>query len=432
MQTSNFQIIVLGVCTTLILVGIGVFATFGGFLGGKSIGKVTLWGTLDAEAMHTLFQTLNETDHTFQNVTYVQKKSATYESDLINAMANGTAPDLFLLDDEDLNEFSDKILPIPYSYVSQSAFFSSYIDEGRIFLVPQGALALPFMVDPLVMYWNRDLFAGAGLASAPAYWNDFLTLSPKITSLTTNATVKKSAVALGQWQNIDHAKQILSTLFMQAGDPIVSRASDGSASVVFGDTPAGYPTNPAESALRFYTEFANPSKTSYSWNKALPQASRAFASGDLAVYFGLASESSNIAALNPNLHFSVSVMPQIEGGGVRITYGKLTGLAIPRVAQNAQGAATVAQKLTSKEASAALSAVLMLPSSRRDVPANTQANASADVFLQSALISRTWIDPGPKASDPLFKDMIESVVSGKSKPSEAVHDAEQLLLRLFK
>ena len=51
MQTSNFQIIVLGLCTALILVGIAVFASFGGLLGGASIGKVTIWGTADADAM---------------------------------------------------------------------------------------------------------------------------------------------------------------------------------------------------------------------------------------------------------------------------------------------------------------------------------------------------------------------------------------------
>jgi ABC-type glycerol-3-phosphate transport system substrate-binding protein len=431
MQTSNFQIIVLGLCTALILVGIAVFASFGGLLGGSSIGKVTIWGTEDSDSMQNLLDYLRSTDKSFQNVSYVEKDPSTYQTDLVNAMANGTAPDLFMLDNNSLDSFSDKVLTIPYSSVSQSTFLTSYIDEGQLFLTKAGSLALPFEVDPLVMYWNRDLFASAGLASAPVYWNDFLTLSPKITSINASAEVKKSAVALGQWQNIDHAKAILSTLFMQAGDQIVVRASDGTPQVVFGTTPAGYPSNPAESALRFYTEFANPSKTSYSWNRALPRASSMFESGDLAVYFGLSSEYGNIAALNPNLHFSVSLLPQIEGNSTRITYASIVGLAIPRAAKNAQGALVIAQKLTSKDASAYLSKELTLPSVRRDVPADTASNAAADTFLQSALISRTWLDPNPQGSDAVFKEMIESVVSGKAQPSNAVLNAQQELQRLF-
>lgn len=431
MQTSNFQIIVLGICTTLILVGVAVFASFGGLLGGAGIGKVVVWGTVEADVMQNLLDNLRAEDKALQSVSYIEKDPATYNQELINAMANGTAPDLFMLTDENLHSFSDKILPIPYGTVSQSSFLGSYIDEGQLFLTSQGALALPFLVDPLVMYWNRDLFAGAGLATAPRYWNDFLTLAPKITSLDANSNLKKSAVALGDWRNIDHAKEALATLFMQAGEQIVVRGQDGAPSIVFGTSPANYPERPAESVIRFYTEFANPSKTSYSWNRALPRASSVFVSGDLAVYFGFASEYSNIAGLNPNLRFSVGVMPQIEGNATRVAYGRITGLSIPRTAHNPKGAVVVAQRLTGKVASTYLSKTLLLPSVRRDVPADTTSNAAADVFLQSALIARAWLDPAPVESDTIFKTMIESVVSGKLSPAAAVADAAQELQRLF-
>ena len=321
MRTSNFQIIVLGVCTALLLVGVGLFASFGGLFGAKSIGKIVIWGTVDSDAMQILLDNLKNGDKSIQDVSYVEKDPRTYNDDLINAMAKGTAPDLFLLDDGSLSTFSDKIITIPYGAVSQATYLNSYIDEGQLFLTSQGALALPFAVDPLVMYWNRDLFASAGLATAPQYWNDFLSLSPKITSLDANAQIKKSAVALGQWQNISQAKEILATLFMQAGDQIAARGQDGQPVVLLGTTPNGFPANPAESALRFYTEFTNPSKTSYAWNKALPQDVKAFEAGDLAVYFGYASEYGSIAAINPNLHFSVSVMPQIQGNSTRLAYG---------------------------------------------------------------------------------------------------------------
>ena len=58
-----------------------------------------------------------------------------------------------------------------------------------------------------------------------------------------------------------------------------------------------------ETALLFYTDFTNPSKTSYSWNAALPQSFDAFTSGELAAYLGYASEYNSIISRNPNLRF---------------------------------------------------------------------------------------------------------------------------------
>ncbi len=430
MQTSNFQIIVLGVCTALIVVGVGVFASFGGFLGGKSVGKVVVWGTIDAEVMGRVISELGLQDKTFQDVTYVEKSPTKYQSELVNAMANGTAPDLFVAASEDIVDFSDKILTIPYNNYSQSLFLSSFIDESEVFLTKTGVLALPLTIDPLVMYWNRDLFASAGIASPPQYWNDFITLSPKITSIEIGSSVKKSAIALGEWRNIAHAKAILATLFMQAGDPIIKKSDQG-LTVALGMTPAGYKEAPAESALRFYTEFANPSKTSYSWNRALPLSTNTFVVGDLGAYFGFASENSSLAERNPNLHFSMALLPQISKTATRMTFGQMTGLAIPRAAKNVTGALIVARGLTGKSASVMLSKAIKLPSPRRDVTPDTSNDASAAVMSQSALIARTWLDPDTEATDKLFQTMIESVISGKLQPGAAVLDASRELSTLI-
>lgn len=427
---STFQIIVLGIFSALILVGIGVFAAFGGVLGGGSVGPVTIWGTLDTSLMQGLLDEMRGQDKSLESITYVQKSEAAYRTELVNAMASGSGPDLFLLSGDDVMQFSDKILTIPFSAVSQGSYLGSYVDEASLFLTPQGALALPFVLDPMVMYWNRDLFAGAGIASPPALWSDFLTLAPKITSLDSNSAVQKSAVALGEWRNIPHAKDILAALFMQVGDTIVARAADGTPAITFGSEPDGATSNPAESALRFYTEFANPSKTSYSWNRSLPQAQDAFVAGDAAMYFGFASEYAQLAQRNPNLRFSVALLPQIDQNS-RVTFGAITGLAISRTAANVQGALAVAQKLSGKTSVGLVSGALSLPPVRRDVPVDTAGSATSNIFVQSGLIARGWLDPSPSGSDSVFQTMIESVVSGKATPAAAVGEGAQGLGELL-
>ena len=428
---STFQIIVLGIFAALIMVGIGVFALFGGVLGTKSIGTVVVWGTIDQQTMDGVIGELHAADKSLDGLTYVQKDPSTYNTDLVNAMAAGTGPDLFMLPGDDLLSFSDKILTIPYGTVSQGSYNASFVDEAQLFLTPQGELALPFTIDPLVMYWNRDLFASAGIASPPTLWNDFLTIAPKITSLDSKSAVTKSAVALGEWRNIPNAKSILSALFLQVGDNIVARDSNGVAQVVFGATPENATTNPAESALRFYTEFANPTKTSYSWNRSLPSAQDAFVAGNVAMYFGFASEYNDIAQRNPNLHFSVAVLPQIDGNSAQVTSGTIVGLAIPRTAQNISGAVTVAQKLSGQMAAGLIAGALSLPPVRRDVSVDTSGSAAASVFVQSALIARGWLDPNPSETDSIFQTMIESVQSGALTPAGAVAEGAQSFAQLL-
>jgi len=428
---STFQIVVTAVFVVFIILGVGIFAALGGLTGSSTLGAVTIWGTEDAQTMNTLLQTLRGQDKDFQQVSYVQVDASTYRSDLVNAIAAGHPPDLFLIGQEDLGTFADKILIIPYSSVSQSTYTASFIDAANIFLNGQGTWALPFTVDPLVMYWNRDLLASAGVAQPPQYWNDILTLAPKITSLDSSKSVSSSAVALGTWGNIANAKAILSSLFMQAGDPIVGRNEQGYLASVFGAQPTGAAENPAQSALRFYTEFANPSKTSYSWNRSLPNSTQAFVAGNLALYFGFASELNAIAQQNPNLRYGVALLPQLQGSSVHLTYANITGLAIPRGAAHAKGALTIAQKLSSQSAVQQIVMATGLPPVRRDVAVDTSTNSAAQVFVQSALIARAWFDPDPAATDGIFKGMIESVTTGASDPAQAVSEAAQEFAALF-
>ncbi len=427
---SNFQIIVMGIFVALVVVGVGVFSLFGGVGGGQGLGQVVVWGTIDQTTMDRVLTSLVESDKTLQDVTYVAKKPATYQGELINAIAAGQGPDLVLLTQSTIGTLQDKITSIPYSAVSQAQFVSSFVDEGQLFLTPQGMLALPFSIDPLVMYWNRDIFTSAGEAQAPQLWNELLALAPKLTSLQAGGTIRRSAAAMGTWDNVTNAKAVLSALIMQSGDFITTRDASGALVATLGSRRDSASVPPAAEALRFYTDFANPSKTTYSWNRSLPASSLAFASGDVAVYFGFAGEYRTIAERNPNLRFGVALLPQLEGGA-RITSGNIQGLALARGAKNPSGALVAAQKLTAAAASAAVAQATGLPPARRDVSIDTSASAAAAAFMQSALMARGWADPNSAATDGIFKSMIESVSSGKSAPEQAVYDASAAMRQLL-
>ncbi len=428
---SLFQVIVMTMSGFLLIIGLVVFALRGGSFSSTSVGSVTIWGTLDGPTVQSVLNTIRQSDKTLSQVNYVEKDPATYETDLINAIAAGTPPDLFLLPQDDIAQFSDKVQTIPYSSISQSAFNSTYIDESQLYLTPSGTIALPLLVDPLVMYWNRDLFATAGIPLPPSHWSEVLADAPRLTVIDQTSSIKRSAAALGFWSNVTNAKEIFSTLVMQAGDPIVSQ-KNSLATPVFGTNPSGAAEVPAEAALRFYTDFANPSKTVYSWNRSQPLARDAFTAGETAMYFGFASEEQTLTSSNPNLRAAVALIPQVDGSGVSITYGKLMGFAIPRGAANVTGAVTVAGALTGATDATLFANAFHLPPARRDLLQQAPANDPAMlVFMQSALIARGFVDPNPIATDNVFRTMVESVVSGAQTPADAVSAGMQKFAQLF-
>jgi ABC-type glycerol-3-phosphate transport system substrate-binding protein len=427
MKVTPFQYVIMGIFVALLVGGVVIFAVFGGKGNSNSVGSVVVWGTMDATTMQSSIAALIGVDQNFQQVSYVQKRPETYEADLINAFASNRAPDLFFLNDAQILAFKDKVLPISYNIISQRTFNDTFVNEASLLAFPSGIVGLPVYIDPLVMYWNKDLFAGANVATYPRAWSELTTIVPKMTALDTASNVKRSAVALGSYDNVRYAKEILAALLLQLNNPIVGTdAANKYTSLLAGNQTSGVDTS-AQAVVRFYTGFSNSSQSIYSWNRALPNSLNAFTSGDVGMYFGLASDYQVILARNPNLAVSVALLPQASSVKSPVTYGRMTALAIPRNAKNQSGALYIAQIMAGAQGASALSQSIGLPSARRDLLTAQPADAAASVFAQSALISRGWYDPGAGISGPIFKSMVESVVSGKAQLGDAVQIASMQL-----
>jgi ABC-type glycerol-3-phosphate transport system substrate-binding protein len=114
-------------------------------------------------------------------------------------------------------------------------------------------------------------------------------------------------------------------------------------------------------------------------------------------------------------------------GGVRVSYADFGALAITKASKNANAAFSVASILASKEGALAFNKYLRLPSARRDLLALKPENAYESVFRDSAIRAKAWLDPDPNESDRIFKNMIESITSGRARTNEAVSRAHREL-----
>ncbi len=427
-KLSIFQTVLLAVFGALAVAGVLIFALFVGGGGSKTVGPVTIWGTFPEAVFNEILQQISDTDDSFAQVSYVQRNADSYITGLTEALAAGSGPDIYILQEGQALRDGGKITPVPYSYISATDFQNNFIEAANPFLGASGITAIPLIADPLVLYWNRDLLAAEGYPNPPQYWGDIKNgMVQKITKKTDEGEILKSTVSFGEYRNVTNAKSIISMLIMQAGSPITATDDSGRLVSALSAENSGQAT---EYALLFYTEFANPSKAVYSWNRALSDSRSAFIAGDLALYIGFASEVEQIKRMNPNLNFGVAAVPQISEKERPIDVARVYGLAITRTSKNPLGALHVAARLTSKDTSYSLSVALKMPSARRDVLGSNNPNDD-DLFNRQAIISRAWSDPNPIATDGIFRTMIESITSGALRLSEAIERADQELEQLL-
>jgi len=422
-----FQIIVLVAFGALALLAVFVFATFSGS-SSQNIGTVVVWGTLPESTIEDVLNEVNRIDNGFEQVRYREISENAFVPTLVEAIAAGNGPDLVLLSAAAVGNQRDKLIPISYNTVSRREFQDSFVEAGEVFLSNDGVLGLPFYIDPFVMYWNRTLFSQAGIPRAVKYWDEFVDVAPLLSRATESGTLTQSAVALGEWENVEHAKDIVVSLMVGLGNPVVS-LDENETYVATLSTDSQ--TTASESALRFYTEFADPVKSVYSWNRSQANSRDAFLAGKLAVYLGSAGEVFSLRASNPNLNFDVTSYPQVRGGVFAVP-SHLYALAIPRGSANTRGALQVALALSGAPVQEALVTLSGLPSVRRDVVSVSPENPFESVFQDAALNAFSFRDPDPAKTSGIFERMIEGVSSGRFKVSEAVRSGQSELDALIK
>jgi len=281
-----------------------------------------------------------------------------------------------------------------------------------------------------VLYYNRDLLSAAGQARPIAYWDEIYKAAANLSKLDAAGNLVSSVMALGEARNIHHAKDILSLLLLQAGTPITSFVGSELRSQISANF--GTPTSPAEAAFDFYTQFSNPTRAYYSWNRSLVDAQTHFTSGSSAYYLGFASELRVLKNKNPTLNFGISLVPQSRVSGKTITFGRLRAVAISRSSLNPDVALALATKLVSKEAVLSLAKILVLPPARRDLLSLKPTDATSSIFYDAALQSKGWLDPDTVVTDAIFRTAIESITSGRARTLEAINKANSEIETLIK
>jgi hypothetical protein len=281
-------------------------------------------------------------------------------------------------------------------------------------------------VDPLMMYWNRDILATEGYLAPPQTWE--VLVNEMFTDLIQrdfDRTINRSVVAFGGYDNVRNAFGIISALLIQGGTHGVIEDDRGNYEVRLQSSPSG--NDPLRAAAEFYTQFSRPSNSLYSWNRSLPEDRQAFIAEDLAFYFGYGSEARLLERLNPNLSFDIAEIPQGATATVRRTYAKFYALSALASSDNPRGASRVMSRLMKRD----FADELVLRSDLAPAYRNTAAAGSNDVYsrytYQSAGIAKGWLNPDREAADSAFGIMTQDLNENRIGVIQAAWDATERL-----
>lgn len=432
-KSSKFQIIILIVFGVAIVVGALLFGASASKPSSKNPlegASIVIWGTLPKATYGQVISQLNVDQKT--SATYIQMDPSVIESNFINSIASGNPPDLLVIPDDIAIRQSNYLLKTTYASYPVRLILDTFIPVADSYRDAEGIFALPIIVDPLILYYNRTLFANAGIPLPPKDWDEFLEDVKLLTKKNKNLDIEIAGGALGTYDNVNHAKDILAMMMMQRGDNIVGTNANGQIEVKLGRSTGANSKNSAEEALAYYTNFSNPTNADiYTWNGSFDQARNLFSAGQLAMYLGYTSELFNIQAKNPNLDFDVSTIPQIKNTSTFITLGHSYSIAVAKNSKNPASAYAVWNLLTNQQYVALTATKVNLSPARRDLLVTPPQVYYGPVFYRSALISRVWSDPNEIATNQIFRDMIGSINSGLSNIPNAISAASANLQLLI-
>jgi ABC-type glycerol-3-phosphate transport system substrate-binding protein len=381
--------------------------------------------------MAGVIQPFNAQAETYR-VNYVYVHPDEFERKLVEALASGVGPDLILAPYQIILSQSDRIYPFPIDNLSQTTYNTNYIDGAGILWTPQGALALPVAAEPMVLFFNRTLLSKHGVTAPPVYWGDLIRIVPALTVTDAQGNFSESGIAIGT-HTVTYMKDIVMAIVHQFGQvPVLTEyTQDGTA---YRSILANVPVNeasriqPLSSIMRFLTEFADPTKSTYSWNQFAGDPQDAFVAEKLAMYIGYAGELPTIKNRNPRMNVDMTYLPQMLDYKTFSTDLRLYGIATMKQTKNPTVALTTEANLGNTVWAPQLATIVgAVPPFRSYL-----STAGLDEITQkSLLVARGWYDIDAIQTSTYMSQMFQEIVSGRKGVNDAADDFVSRMYDLY-
>jgi len=333
LQTKKTFLRLFSIAVLLIMLGLGCKGVSQEELAVVRPVRLTYWTVFnDVAALEELARAYQATrPHVSINIRRVRQEE--FDRLFVNALADDVGPDIVSVHVRELNKYAPRLSPMPPSVqVSNRVVSGQFVQEESVLtqtnamptaravrqnyigtviddvLVNGQIYGLPLAVDTLALYYNADLLDRAGVPEPPGNWEEFQQAVKAGTRFGQDGSINQSGVALGTGANINHASDIFAMLVLQNGWQLTR----GNAVTFASGLDANAGKHPMLQTLRFYTDFSDPTKDTYTWDEKQNEALINFARGRSVFYFGFSFDRSRIRALNPQLRTEVIAVPQLN------------------------------------------------------------------------------------------------------------------------
>lgn len=293
--------------------------------------NLEIWGLFDDSSVYEdIITEYKKINPYVGEIKYRKFTPETYKRELIDAMASGQGPDIFLIQNNWTPSFATKIEPAPEMILRDSDIRNNFVDVVSNDFVNQGHVyGVPLSVDSLSLYYNRDMFNAAGITSPPKTWEEFNEDVRKLTKLDARGEILQSGAAIGTAYNINRSTDILNLLMLQNGVQMTDANGTKATMNVGVLAEDGSVVRAGENSLGYYAQFANANSPFYTWNNKQHYSVDAFSEGSVAMMLNYSWQRETIKSKNGKLNFSIAPIPQANSVKP-VNYANYWGYAVAK------------------------------------------------------------------------------------------------------
>lgn len=371
---------------------------------------------------------------------------AEYEKLILDELAEGSGPDIFMMPNSWFVKNKKKLMPMPANLGTVDQFKNIFVDVAAKDLVitddkgVEQVYGMPLYVDTLALYYNKDQFEdriperGKPSLTWEGIKNDVISLMKPDEN-----RFKVSGIAMGTTQGITFAPDILYGLMIQSGvtfyDPQMKKA-------LFAESNS----YAAQGAVELYTSFADPAQRYFSWDgdtasKYLMGDVSAFVSGEVSMMFGYATtyntilsqrtiaKSKGVNVISSDA-IKVAPFPQINDPSdttkKRDAFARYYAFGVSRNSKYSDIAWDLLTYMTSPEVEAIYFDQTHKPTSRRDLINKERLNPTYGTFVDQLGYAESFPVIDYLGFDEMIKKVIDTANSN-GKIKQALDEAQSLV-----
>lgn len=410
---------------------------------------ITIWSPYDD--INGYAQAAGDYVKAHKNVSFTHKQidAEKYETELVEALANGSGPDIFLVRNDNLPAFTDKISPMPAGFFPSGGIVSNLSSQyapavAHDVIFDGQAYGIPLYTNTLVLFFNQKIFDATLeekivqkakfnrnlLIRPPADWSEVVEVTKLITKRDGN-TITQAGMALGTSNNIPLTADIIPALMLQQGTAMVSEdRKNATFHLADNDDPTFYP---GAAVMNFLKGFTEPSSPYYSWNATQPDAVQAFLDGKLGMMINDVSIIPYLRQRNPNLGFGTAPLPQIANTETIVDYARYE---VHTVSKDSKHPEVMWDFLANLQKSlASYTRTTRFSSPLREVPATTTVAArrfkEGQLELQLPTAQSWFKGKQPRRVDEILMKTLDDVTVRHQDPRQAVEQAAKQVTELL-